>query len=232
MATIVHSLNEEWATLARSPRARRALMRWTARHPELGPVASIDEFVDTRSRPDWGAEALRVLAIEAPDDEVAARTLLQALLGGVVRVVAGVVHDDPDSVGEVVSIAWNRIRTYPRHRSGPVASNVLLDVRKEFVRNRATIECPVEACEHDGRFGADPGPSPEQVVCERALFDELRSAQERGMVSREALATIIRTRLGGESLVEVAADLHMSADAIWRRRTRAERCLRILPLAS
>ena len=64
------------------------------------------------------------------------------------------------------------------------------------------------------------------------LFDELRSAQEQGMVSRAALATIIRTRLGGESLVDVAADMNMSADAIWRRRTRAERCLRVLPLAS
>ena len=86
MTTIVHALNEEWATLARSPKARRALMRWTARHPELGQVQSLDEFVNTRGRPDWAAPALRVLAIEAPDDEIAARTLLQSILGGVVRV--------------------------------------------------------------------------------------------------------------------------------------------------
>ena len=33
-------------------------------------------------------------------------------------------------------------------------------------------------------------------------------------------------------LVEVAADMDMSADAMWRRRTRAERRLRLLPLAS
>lgn len=232
MTTIVHALNEEWATLARSPKARRALMRWTARHPELGQAQSLNDFVDTRGRRDWGASALRVLATVAPGDEIAARTLLQALLGGVVRVVAGVVHDEPDSVGEVVSIAWNRIRTYPPQRPGPVAANVVLDVRKEFLRNRATIECPVEPEVHNRRFGADPNPTPDQVVCEQELFDELRSAQEQGMVSRAALATIIRTRLGGESLVDVAADMNMSADAIWRRRTRAERCLRVLPLAS
>ena len=95
MTTIVHALNDEWATLACSPKARRALMRWTARHPELGQVQSLNDFVDTRGRRDWGTSALRVLATEAPDDEVAARTLLQALLGGVVRVVAGVVHDEP-----------------------------------------------------------------------------------------------------------------------------------------
>ena len=104
--------------------------------------------------------ALRVLATEAPGDEIAARTLLQALLGGVVRVVAGVVHDEPDSVGEVVSIAWNRIRTYPPQRPGPVAANVVLDVRKEFLRNRATIECPVEPEVHNRRFGTDPNPTP------------------------------------------------------------------------
>ena len=61
MTTIVHALNEEWATLARSPKARRALMRWTARHPELGQVQSLNDFVDTRGRRDWGASALRVL---------------------------------------------------------------------------------------------------------------------------------------------------------------------------
>lgn len=232
MATIVSSLNQEWAHVADSPAARRALMRWTARHPELGHVASVEEFVDTRHRPEWGAKALRVLAAEAPDDEIAARTLLQALLGGVVCVVGRVVHDDPDSIGEVVSIAWNRIRTYPQGRSGPVAANVLLDVRKEFLRSRAIEECPIETEEDEDRFGVDPSPTPEQVVCEQELVDELLSAQEQGMVSRAALATIIRTRLGGESLVDVAADLHMSADAVWRRRTRAERCLRVLPLAS
>ena len=35
MAWIVQSLNEEWATVASSPAARRALMRWTSRNPAL-----------------------------------------------------------------------------------------------------------------------------------------------------------------------------------------------------
>ena len=68
-------------------------------------------FVDTRTRPGWGDQALRVLAAEAPSDEIAARTLLQALLGGLVRLATQVAHDDPDAVGEVVSMAWNRVRT-------------------------------------------------------------------------------------------------------------------------
>ncbi|MGB3409933.1 MAG: hypothetical protein WBA45_01945 [Microthrixaceae bacterium] len=66
------------------PMARRALMRWTSRNPALATAHSVDEFVDTRSRPAWDDQALGVLAAEAPSDEMAARTLLQALLGGLV----------------------------------------------------------------------------------------------------------------------------------------------------
>lgn len=103
--------------MASSPAARRALMRWASRNPALATAHSVDDFVDTRTRPGWGDQALRVLAAEAPDDEIAARTLLQALLGGLVRLATQVAHDDPDAVGEVVSMARSR-RT---RRSSPVA---------------------------------------------------------------------------------------------------------------
>lgn len=231
MAWIVQSLNEEWATVANSPAARRALMRWTSRNPALATAHSVDDFVDTRSRPRWGDQALRVLAAEAPDDEIAARTLLQALLGGLVRLATQVAHDDPDAVGEVVSMAWNRIRTYPSQRCGPVAGNVLLDVRKELLRTRVDgLAIPND--EAVSRCSVDPAQTPEEVVVEKAVIEELFAARDRGLVSGAALATIFRTRVGGESLVEVAADMDMSADAMWRRRTRAERRLRLLPLAS
>lgn len=231
MAWIVQSLNEEWATVASSPAARRALMRWTSRNPALATAHSVDDFVDTRTRPRWGDQALRVLAAEAPDDEIAARTLLQALLGGLVRLATQVAHDDPDAVGEVVSMAWNRIRTYPSQRCGPVAGNVLLDVRKELLRTRVDgLAIPND--EAVSRSSVDPAQTPEEVVVEKAVIEELFAARDRGLVSGAALATIFRTRVGGESLVEVAADMDMSADAMWRRRTRAERRLRLLPLAS
>lgn len=231
MAWIVQSLNEEWATVASSPAARRALMRWASRNPALATAQSVDDFVDTRSRPRWGDQALRVLAAEAPDDEIAARTLLQALLGGLVRLATQVAHDDPDAVGEVVSMAWNRIRTYPSQRCGPVAGNVLLDVRKELLRTRVDgLAIPND--EAVSRCSVDPAQTPEEVVVEKAVIEELFAARDRGLVSGAALATIFRTRVGGESLVEVAADMDMSADAMWRRRTRAERRLRLLPLAS
>lgn len=128
-------------------------------------------------------------------------------------------------------MAWNRIRTYPSQRCGPVAGNVLLDVRKELLRTRVDgLAIPND--EAVSRSSVDPAQTPEEVVVEKAVIEELFAARDRGLVSGAALATIFRTRVGGESLVEVAADMDMSADAMWRRRTRAERRLRLLPLAS
>jgi hypothetical protein len=231
MAGIVQSLNAEWAHVARSPLARRALMRWASTHPVLAEARSVDDFVDTRSCPEWGAEAHRVLAAEAPADIVAARTLLQALLGGIVCLCGRVGRSDPDAIGELVALAWTRIRTYPTHRNGAVAANVLMDVRKQFVQDRlvgggavATVELPLER--------ADDVPPVEQVVCDRVMVDTLLSARDSETVNDSALETIIRTRVGGESLVDVAADMNLSPDAMWRRRSRAEQRLRELPLAS
>lgn len=227
----MRSLNTEWATVADSPAARRALMRWTSRHPELAAANSVDDFVDTRSCPGWGDQVQRALAAEAPTDELAARTLLQALLGGLARLGTRLAPDDPDVVDEAVSMAWNRIRTYPSQRSGPVAANVLLDVRKEVLRARGD-GAVIPSGDAVNRRCTDDAQTPDEVVCGRAVVEELAAARDRGMVSSAALATIFRTRVDGESLAEVAEDMGMSADAMWRRRSRAERRLRSLPLAS
>lgn len=230
MTPIVQSLNEEWALIVDSPRARRALMRWATANPVLAPARSVGDLVDTRSHPSWGREAHQVLAREAPVDDLATRTLLQALLGGLICLSHKVGDGDPDAVDELVSLAWTRIRTYPAQRRGSVASNVLLDVRKQYLHLKDPDTPETEPRPVFDRPAAPP--TPEQILCGEVIFDHLASAKKRGLVSDSALATILRTRVAGESLIEVAADLGISADAIWRRRTRAEGRLRSLPLAS
>lgn len=113
MAPIVQSLNEEWASIADSPTARRALMRWTTAHPDLAWARSVDDLVDIRSHPTRGRDAHRTLAAEAPVDHLAARTLLQALLGGLVCLSHKVGDGDADVVDELVSMAWMRIPDLP-----------------------------------------------------------------------------------------------------------------------
>lgn len=228
MAPIVQSLNEEWAVVADSPAARRALMRWAARNPVLDRVHSVNDLVDTRARPSWGDAVHRVLASEAASDQIAARTLLQALLGGLICMSHRVGRGDPDAIDELVSLAWARICTYPTHRRGTVASNVLMDVQKQYRRAQCDEELVVTTAVFDR---ADHAPSPERVVCAHEVVDELVAARDCGLISGSELATVIRTRVGGESLVALAAERGISADATWRERTRAEHRLRSLPLA-
>jgi hypothetical protein len=98
------------------------------RPPALGGVADLDALLESR-RDDKAAPAvLRALAVLAPGDDLAARTLLQALLPGLVRLAGLVGYDDRAAIEEMVSLAWERIRTYPARRRGSVAANVLFDV--------------------------------------------------------------------------------------------------------
>lgn len=220
MTPIVQSLNEEWASIVSSPTARRALMRWATANPVLEPARSVDDLIDTRSHPAWGRDAHRVLAHEAPVDHLAARTLLQALLGGLVHLSHKVGDGDPDAIDELISLAWAWIRTYPWQRHGAVAPNVLLDVRKQFLHLRHPDAPETEPRPVFDR-PIDPA-TPEQILCGEAIFDHLASAKDLGLVSNVGLATVLRTRVGGETLIDVAADLGLSPDATWRRRTQAE----------
>ncbi len=55
---------------------------------------------------------------------------------------------------------------------------------------------------------------------------------ERYGVSKDVLGTIIRSRVGGESMADLAAEQEVSLKVLWHRRWRAEARLRDLPLAS
>jgi hypothetical protein len=223
MAQILRSLNEEWSVIADSPAARRALMRWSTAYPILVPAANLDDVIALGYRPD-GPEVRRALALLAPTDRLAARTLLQGLLGGLCN-LARRIGRDADAVDDVVGLAWERIRTYPTERPGSVSGNVLLDVRKRYCRahdtttRRGVVECaPFE-------------PSAEDTAVSRASFEELVAASKRSGVSSAALETIIRSRVIGESMTDLAAEQQIPLKVLWHRRWRAEARLRDLPLA-
>jgi DNA-directed RNA polymerase specialized sigma24 family protein len=226
MAQILQSLNQEWSAIADSPSARRALMRWSAAHPVFLPAADLDDVIDLGYRADIGAEVRRALATMAPTDHLAARTLLQELLGGLVN-LAHRVGRDHDAVDDVVSLAWERIRTYPAHRPGSVSGNVLLDVRKRYRREQDQAQrCQTSVVD------ATVEPSAEERALSTAFVEELIAVSEGTGVSNEALSTIIRSRVAGESMADLAAEQQVSLKVLWHRRWRAEARLRELPLVS
>ncbi|HWL41516.1 MAG TPA: hypothetical protein VNQ73_01135 [Ilumatobacter sp.] len=225
-------LDTEWDALACSPLARRTLIRWSRSYPALAGLADFAALLERRRDPAVANDVLAALAELAPSDEMASRVLLQALLPGLVRLAATAGYDDPSALDEMVSLAWERIRTYPTTRRGSVAANVLWDVRKWYRRHRL-IEAPrsVPLDKLDER--AAPGvESAEATVLAGVAVAELGQACRDGVISDAALALIVRTRLGGEALADIAADEDVNVHRLAQRRWRAECRLRALPWAS
>jgi hypothetical protein len=230
MSRTLMSLDAEWRRLARASRARRALKQWSIAHPALRGLADLDGLLERR-RDDQAAPAiLRALAVLAASDDLAARTLLQALLPGLVRLAGMVGYDDPAAIEEMVSLAWERIRTYPAGRRGSVAANVLFDVRKRYRAHRL-IDAPRSPHTEEIEVAATSR-SPEDETLARVLFEQLMAAQRDKRVVRDgAFGLVLRTRLAGEPLTEVARREKLPLSVLAQRRWRAECRLRQLPLA-
>ena len=62
------------------------------------------------------------------------------------------------------------------------------------------------------------------------MLEDLAAAQRSGVVSAPALELIVRTRVVGESLADVAEAEAIEPQVLCQRRWRAERRLRQLPL--
>ena len=225
MAEILRSLNREWSAIADSPSARRALVRWSSTFPVLTSAPDLDGVIVLGFDPDDGPEVRRALAALAPSDDLAARTLLQGLLGGLCNLAPRVGRDD-DAVDDIIRLAWERIRTYPNSRPGSVSANVLLDVRKRYrreqdkARRRVVLSVATEA------------PSAEDQFVSQAFVEDLVTASSTTGIPGEVLATILRSRVGGESMADLAAEQQVTLKVLWHRRWRAEARLRDLPLAS
>ncbi len=228
MGATATRLDREWQRLATSDEGRAALARWQEHEHDLRGLDGLQALLERRLDPVAGPAVLVALARLAPDDLTAARTLLQALMPGLMRLAVTIAVDDRAAFEELVALAWERIRTYPSWRPGSVAANVLWDVRKRYRLHRR-IERP-DHCEVGE--GDEFEPSAEEVVLSGSVTDELAAIRRSRLISERSLRLIVRTRLEGEELDEVARSEGVSKHAINQRRLRAERRLRLLAPAS
>jgi DNA-directed RNA polymerase specialized sigma24 family protein len=222
------ALDAEWEVTVRSPRARRALMAWARHHPLLACRQDLADVLATRRDPTIANDVQLALAALAPTDELAARTLLQMLLPGLMSLARSLGHHDRDAGDEIISLAWERLRTYPPTRRGSVAGNVILDVRKRYLVLRQPTASRTLS---DVAEPVDPGPTPEEHILNVWLLGELDTARRDGVISTEMLSTIIATRLAGVAVADVAAAQQVPRQMVHQRRWRAERRLRNLGLA-
>jgi hypothetical protein len=225
MNQYLDDLDREWETVAAAPASRRRYIQWTATHPEFAGLATLDELLAARRDPKLAPALLTVLAALAPTDELAARALLQAVVPGMVCLIARSAKDDPNAAEEMVSLAWERIRTYPPTRGGSVAGNILLDVLKRY-RHHRSIEQPTGGTPITSDLeGQD---RTEDTVMNRLLLEEVITAHSAGIVTAPALTLVLRTRLLGEPLEDVSAEMEVPQRNLCQRRWRAECRLREL----
>ena len=217
------ALDREWAELSGSPASIEALERWSRSEPVLTGLPSLSAILEERQSVTAAAPALlAALARLAPDDELAARTLLQALVPGLLTLATTACTDDPLAFDEMVSLAWERIRTYPRNPPGPVAASVIWAVRKRY-REHWALEHPSPGGPE--AVPADVEPSAEHIVLGRSAVDDLVAAHRDGVISVAALTLILRTRVD-EVPLEVAAreqraaSLHAANCVRWRAERR------------
>lgn len=228
------ALNRSWTAFTRTPAATVAVARWRD-SPDLA-APDLEALVQRT----WHAsktDADRIcaaLARLAPTDTTAARVLLQVLRPGLRalgrRLALGDSFEDVDQ--ELVAIAWERIRTYPiETRPTTIAGNILLDVRKNYVRavldpNGHTL--PLDDLPPE-RWPAAPSAEHEAIDADlpslRRAHAQLAGAVDRGTITAISAAVVWRTRVQQHADDEVADELGVGVRTLQRRRQRAERQL-------
>ena len=228
------ALDRSWTTLVRSHEATAALERWSTTPSLVAP--SLDALVEAI----WAANraladrACADLAARAAADPTAARTLLQVLRPGLRhlgrRLAFGGSFDDVDH--ELLALAWELIRTYPiDRRPRAIAANILLDVRKRYVRQVLTASRSAVSLESVPESGWAAARSAEHEALDadgpslRRAHQRLRSAVDNGTVSRASASVVWRTRVQQDHDADVAAEMGVNLRTLQRRRQRAERQL-------
>lgn len=240
-------LQDEWSALNEGGEARRALARWTAAEPLLCGAADLQALLTRCHRRGDAADANAVLAALlrlAGDEPLAARTVLQALLPGLMslsrrarqigwsrrsgasraeRPTPWVQEGDFDQ--ELLTLAWERVDALAgqdlRWPAAVILGQVWRRVRLRLDDHRrlADRQVALEADEVD-RLHASSG-----VSWEEQCAWMLRDAVLDGTLADRDGALILSTRVLGVSTADAAAQLGVNVGAVLARRRRAERAL-------
>jgi hypothetical protein len=221
---LFHMLDEEWIEIVRSSAARQRLASWAEESPALRGFDRLDGLIEHVNQRGQSVESDRVLvelARRACLDDLAARTLLQAVMPGMrmlarrYRAIATAAGED--SVGLVVALTFERIRTYPfRRRPGRVAANVLFDVRQRLQRTVGRTRPTIVSLES---LVVEPAGMNDDVCTPRALLEE---AVAQDVIAARDADLIVLTRLHDHPVAELAAQLNCLPQTLRKRRRRAE----------
>ncbi len=217
------ALDREWAVLVVSPAIRSTLRRWSddpvlARYADLG--ALIRALRAGARDPERTNEILAALIRRAPVDDLAARTMLQALIPGlfnVTRRLGGAVIDE-ELEAQVLTEAFDRIRNYPlERRPRAIAANVIQDVFGRVCRARTRAQNHVADAEAPVERTLDPSVE----ICE--LVDD---ALHDGHLRRCDADLLLSVAVGHDTLTGRAQREGVTYQAMHERWRRARNRLR------
>jgi len=221
---LFRALDDEWGALARTRASEAATARWSddAVLSTLPHPAAIVEFLRAGSG-DVAVKnrLLAALARRAPSDDFAMRTMLQALLPGLVNVAKRLRSgsSDDELEAQVLTEAVNRIRHYPLdRRPRSVAANVTLDVFGTIVRDRARRRAAA-ARDVVGRPPDDEDPSVE-------VMNLVETAWSQGRLATRDAELLLSVAVGSDTLRRRAEREGVSYGAMGERWRRARDRLR------
>ena len=221
-SAIVEALNRDWDELV--DRHRGSVRSWSRRHGPLTECRSLAEvLLAARGQPD---AVLGPLLTEVSNgDHLAARVLLQAMLGRIVRMAA---RDPQAGVDDYVSALWCRICSYPLSaRPSRIAANLSMDTlktvfaEKRWLREGEVTPWPPEVFwdeRHEHLFLVRD----ETGVAGAAV---LRAARDRGVIDEPVHALLVSVYLEELTGSEAAGRHWTSAESVRVRCSRAVRRL-------
>lgn len=237
MRQFLDLLDDEWKYLATSADATLALVRW-APDPALQGFPDLDAVVEETQRRGRPAESDRILLAllhRAPLDQVAARTVLQAVMPGLKSLMSAYqLTGEPEDVSTaVIEAAFERIRSYPcDRRPARVAANLLNDTRqilwraarKERKLRLVTEPLTEAAVERVAHQQTEQSPTDELVGL---VAEAVRLSQ----VPPSGARVILLTRVLDVPIEELAGDTGAKSKTIRKRRDRAEAALARMAVA-
>lgn len=217
-------LTKSWRQGFAGQRLAKQLRCWAECEPTLlrfaGDPARLFAFLRTPP----SAERDRVfcaLLRQAQRDELAGLVLVEALLPGLKTHLGRILVDAGESdelLALLLKNTWEQIASYPlERRPSRVAANLLLDIRKQTLRELGqqrhfANQDPVARCEPAAAVAAD-------------IEAPLRRAVAAGALSGNEAELVLQSRVDGRPLVEIAAELGLAYITVYKRRAKAERRL-------
>jgi hypothetical protein len=208
-------LDQEWRTLNLQPSTAATYKTWQDHTPLFGLWPGPDALMWAARRCGESAVSdtlLAHLAARANNDDLAARTVLQALVPGLKLIVARHhwLTDPEDLEATTVAIAWERIRNYPiRRRPRRIAANIILDTGQRLRRSlpdRLRSELPTGTA----NVSTDDYDLIDTIDLTRRTVDPLTAD------------VILRTRCLDQPVRALADDYELTASALRERRRRGE----------